>query len=150
MDAECGFHHDPNGADLLAIHGPTILVDIGFDPAYDPKTATTPPVPLIQNMLALVDTGASESFIDNGLAVALQLPVVDKGAVSGSIGSHPSDIYVAQIRVPALNVNIYGRFSGVNLIAGGQSHSVLLGRTFLRRLVMSYDGKTGRVTLTTA
>jgi hypothetical protein len=47
-----------------------------------------------------------------------------------------------------LELTIWGRFAGVNLVAGGQTHATLLGRTFLQYLVMHYDGPTGRVTLT--
>ena len=77
MDAECGFHTEPNGSDLLGLHGPTILVDIGFDPAFQPGNDAVP-VAAITNMSALIDTGASQTFIDTGVATALGLPIVDK------------------------------------------------------------------------
>ena len=77
MDAECGFHTEPNGSDLLGLHGPTILVDIGFDPAFQPGNEAVP-VAAITNMPALVDTGASETYIDTAVATALGLPIVDK------------------------------------------------------------------------
>jgi hypothetical protein len=147
QQAECGFHQKPNGFDLLIVQGPTILVDIGFDPAFDPAKLGSVPVPAVQNISALVDTGAIVSFIDASLATVLKLPIVDKTTVSGSIGAHPADVYLAQMRVPALDINIYGQFAGVNLIAGGFVHSAVLGRTFLRILNMSYDGATGRVLL---
>lgn len=146
MDAECGFHTDPNGSYLLCLNGPTILVDIGFDPAFNPSTSTIP-VAAITNMPALVDTGAAESFIDTAIATALALPIVDKEIISGSAGSHEVDVYLAQICVPALAFTIWGRFAGVNLVAGGQTHAALIGRTFLQNVVMHYDGLTGRVTL---
>lgn len=143
MDTECGFVNQ----DLLIVNGPTIYVDIGFDPAYDPAIPAIP-VASFKNMPALVDTGATESFIDTAVATALGLPVVDKQIVSGSSGSHSVDVYLAQIHVPSLNLTIWGRFAGVNLIVGGQTHAALMGRTFLRLLTMHYDGITGRVTLT--
>src|SRR5713101_1378616 len=147
MDAECGFHAQPQGALLLGLHGPTILVDIGFDPAFNPANNAVP-VAAIKNMPALVDTGAGKSYIDNAIAVALGLPIVDKETVSGSSGSHQVDVYLAQIHVPGLAFTIWGRFGGVNLIAGGQTHAALIGRTFLQHITMQYNGLTGRVTLT--
>ena len=147
MDAECGFHTDPNGSYLLALHGPTILVDIGFDPAFNPSNNAIP-VAAITNMPALVDTGASQSYIDTAVATALGLPIVDKETLSGSAGSHTVDVYLAQIHVPSLGLTIWGRVAGVNLVAGGQTHAALIGRTFLQHLVLHYDGPTGRVTLT--
>lgn len=147
MDAECGFHTEPNGSYLLGLHGPTILVDIGFDPAFHPSNNAAP-VAAITNMPALVDTGASQTYIDTAVATALGLPIVDKETLSGSAGSHTVDVYLAQIHVPSLGLTIWGRVAGVNLIAGGQTHAALIGRTFLQYLVMHYDGPTGRVTLT--
>ena len=147
MDAECGFFPHPNGAELLCLNGPTILVDIGFDAGFQ-SSSTATPIATINNVPALVDTGASESFIDNAIAVAVGLPIVDKQMLGGSSGSHESDVYLAQIHVPSLAFTIWGRFAGVNLIAGGQQYTALIGRTFLQHMVMTYDGLTGRVTIT--
>jgi len=35
----------------------------------------------------------------------------------------------------------------VDLIAGGQAHYALIGRTFLQSFTMVYEGRTGTVTL---
>ncbi len=45
---------------------------------------------------------------------------------------------------------MYGLFAGVHLVAGGQSHKALIGRTFLRSFTMIYNGRTGAVTLDSA
>lgn len=147
-ETHCGFNDGPkgNGASLLAIYGPTLKVDIGFDPKFIPKAGIVP-VPGIRDVDALVDTGASESCIDNLLASSLNLPIVDRRTISGSGGKHPANMYLAQISVPALKVNIYGAFAGVDLRAGGQSHNALIGRTFLQGFTMVYEGKTGKVIL---
>jgi hypothetical protein len=42
---------------------------------------------------------------------------------------------------------MWGEFAGVHLTAGGQRHQALIGRTFLRRFHMTYDGLTGEVTI---
>ena len=146
--AHCGFTDDPSrgvsGAHLLVSLGPTLQVDIGFDPSYSPAGAT-PPVPGITGVHALVDTGAQECCIDAMLATNLNLPVINRRSVSGVQGSFEVNVYMAQVHFPALNKTMYGAFAGVNLAAGGQPHSALIGRTFLQHFTMTYDGKTGLV-----
>lgn len=137
------------GYDLLVAHGPTILVDIGFDPKHDPMANPTGiPVPGIKSVQALVDTGATECCIDALLAAQLNLPLVNKRQISGVHGSHMANVYLANVHVPTLGVTINGLFAGVNLRAGGQVHSALIGRTFLRHFKMVYEGKTGTVIIT--
>ena len=53
----------------------------------------------------------------------------------------------AQVRVDSLNITMYGLFHAVHLAQGGQPYAALMGRTFLRLCKMTYDGKTGAVTL---
>ena len=149
VSTDCGFRSAPDGstqgADLLVYFGPTIQTEVGFDPAW---TATGKALPKLGTpVAALVDTGATESCIDALLAAKLGLPIVDRRKIAGAGGVHEVNVYLAQIRVVTLNVNIHGSFAGVNLKDGGQQHSVLLGRTFLRHVTMLYDGKTGKVTI---
>ena len=126
--------------------GPTLSVEIGFDPTFRPALGRRPGLP---NSLyhALVDTGATESCIDSELAGILALPVVDQRGIAGVQGASTANVHLAQIHVPELQLTVYGRFSGVHLAAGGQPHKALLGRTFLRNCVMTYDGRTGSVTI---
>lgn len=141
---ECGFGV-PDGQRALVVVGPTLHVEIGFDPTYRPsRRPALPSTPLI----ALVDTGASESCIDNDLAVRLELPVVDRCWVGGVQGRFQTNLYLAQIFVPPLDVTAYGRFAGVFLRQSGQPHYALLGRTFLKGHTMAYNGLTGSVVLT--
>jgi predicted aspartyl protease len=150
-ETTCGWNNVPGGAsgsDLLVAWGPTLLVDIGFDPAYNPAAVPLQkPVAGINGVEALVDTGASESCIDALLAGQLNLPIVDKRTISGVGGSHSVNIYLAQVHVPSLAFTIYGPFAGVNLAGGGQRHQALIGRTFLQAFTMVYEGPTGTVKL---
>ena len=107
---------------------------MGLDPDADP--GTIPELPP-DDYHALVDTGAQESCIDSSVAIAMNLPVIDRRQVAGAHGSGEVNIHLAQIYVPALNVAIFGAFAGVHLHAGGQAHSALIGRTFLRRFTMT-------------
>ena len=129
---------------MLAVYGPTLWVDIGFDSNY--KLGQIP-VPGIKSVEALVDTGAGESCIDSLLAAQLNLPIVDRRLVSGVHGSQQVNMHLAQIHIPTPQFTLYGTFAGVHLIKGGQVHKALIGRTFLRNFTMVYEGKTPRVTI---
>ena len=149
MIEECGFIDIPGGATgktLLVANGPSILVDVGFDSNWNPSSNQNP-IPGIRGIKALIDTGATACCIDNMVAVQLNLPMVDRQPIGGVGGKHTANVYLAQIRVPALMHIMHGLFFGVDLKAGGQQHEVLMGRSFLAALSLSYDGKTGRVTL---
>lgn len=127
-------------------------MDIGFDPAIfvgaGPPPAGFQAVAPAQNILALIDTGAMESCIDEQLAQQLQLPLVDQVQVAGVGGHITLNVYLAHISLPALGgFTQYGRFSGVHLAAGGQPHQALIGRTLLRDSILIYDGKSGSVKL---
>ena len=54
-------------------------------------------------------------------------------------------MHLAQIYIPVLEATIYGQFAAVDLVEGGQLHGVLLGRSFLQRFRMIYDGRNGGV-----
>ena len=147
---QCGWNDIPggsSGADLLINQGPLLFVDIGFDPNFNIASPGVP-VPGRTNLPALVDTGAGESCIDSLLAAQLNLPLVDRRTVAGVHGASAVNMHLAQVHVPALGFTIYGQFAGVDLRLGGQSIDALIGRTFLCRLRMSYDGLTGQVELT--
>jgi hypothetical protein len=124
-----------------------LLVDIGFDPSYSPSKPAISPDLALKSLRALVDTGATTSCIDSGLAMQCNLPIIDRQRVGGIGGVHDVNMHLAQIHVPLLNYTIYGSFAGVDLIAGGQAHYALMGRTFLQEFTMLYEGETGSVTL---
>lgn len=146
---KCGINNSPGrtGRDGLVGIGPTLLVNVGFDPTYDPafplKTAILPRDPI----WALVDTGALESCIDSDLAMRLNLPVVDRRQISGAHGAKEVNVHLAHINIPSLLFTLYGPFCAVDLAAGGQQHRALIGRTFLQNFTMVYEGRTGNVTL---
>ena len=131
------------------MHGPTLLVEIGFDPNYRIGSNVRPNIS--DDLLpALVDTGATESCIDADFAQALGLLSFereDDSEVVGIGGPTPVDHYLAQICVPELDRTIYGLLAGVQLRAGNQPYYALIGRTFLQSFTLHYQGRTGAVTL---
>ena len=52
-----------------------------------------------------------------------------------------------ELHGPSLEHTIVGGFAEVRLADSGLRHRVLIGRGFLRRFRMLYDGRTGVVTL---
>jgi hypothetical protein len=147
---KCGFVDVQGGltaCDGLVQWGPTLLVDIGFDPNYIFSPTAPPPIPGKTGLHALVDTGATESCIDSLLAAQLNLPVVDRRTTAGAHGAKEVNMHLAQVHIPTLNYTIYGAFAGVDLHAGGQLHYALIGRTFLQDFKMVYEGPTGSVEL---
>ena len=139
---DCGF----GSPDSLYLYGPTLLIEIGLDEDFHPESGGSPRLES-GRVPALVDTGALESCIDSALAAQLNLPVVNRGVVAGVGGPSTVNLHLAQIHVPDLNWFIYGRFSGVHLSAGGQPHVALIGRDLLRDCAMTYDGRSGVMTL---
>jgi len=143
MRVDLGFTNNPA---LLAYHGPTLAVAVGFDKTWR-ATSLKPPRARGFELEALVDTGAQESCIDRLLAAQLGLPVIDRAEVCGVHGQREVDVYMAQIYVPVLNFTEYGKFAGVELKEGGHRQHILLGRTFLRNFTFSYDGVNGTFSL---
>ena len=141
---DAGFPDDNGvtGDEWLVRHGPTISIDIGFEPDSEAK-----PEPAVTGVPALIDTGALESCIDKTLAARLDLPPVDRTTIAGVSGPQEVDVFVCQFHCPALRFTRYGTFAGVDLAGGGQVHEALIGRTFLRNVVMIYDGLRGRATV---
>ncbi len=148
------------GAMFLQGRGPTVLIEVGFEPNMfhtDPATvqaaiATAHSAPIqsgqnVRAVLALIDTGASECCIDEKLANDLGLPLIDKAKGSGIGGQDEFSMYLGHIRIPALGSLMYGQFMGIRLLEGGQHHHALIGRTLLAGMVMVYDGRTGQVSI---
>lgn len=147
---DCGFKDDGGhlASGLLVEIGPTLKVDLGFDATYNPDHPRRLAILPMQDAQALIDTGATYSCIDADLAMQLELPIVDQQRYGGIGGEVELNIHLAQIRARSLNFTLHGRFAAVKLAAGGQRHTVLIGRDFLRHFQMHYDGLSGSVILT--
>lgn len=147
--ANAGFSDEQGilGYDALTYHGPTLEVQIGYDFNFRIDDMTNRPNLPNTPLFALVDTGATESCIDSTLALNLGLTVVDRKRVAGVHGTHPVNYHIAQIYIPSLDFTIVGTFPGADLTNSGLNHSALLGRTFLQHFKMTYEGRTGCVSI---
>ena len=149
--ADCGFRNTDQLSGLKALlqFGPTLWVDMGFDPTFDyakgSLTGALGPQSSATQIPALVDTGATFSCIDNNLALSLGLPFVDRQNISGVGGEHELNVYLAHVIAPALRWGQWGLFYGVKLAEGQQPHRALIGRFFLQTMMLIYDGRTGHV-----
>jgi hypothetical protein len=100
--AQAGFKQGRAGesaADLLARVGPTILVHVGLKSMAAP--GEPPDLPL-EDVHALIDTGAGADGIDDDLAQQLGLPITEEGWISGVGGRHRAAIYTAPSMSPRL------------------------------------------------
>lgn len=143
------FRNSPelSSQDALTLHGPTLRVEIGFDPDFPSAGSSSPNLPT-DRIPALVDTGAEDNYIDSTLANELRLPVLEeRRIVAGALGSDEVDVYLAQIYVPGLEYTIVGSFAGIHLASTTLVHRAVIGRIFLRGFTMVYEGRTGVVAL---
>jgi predicted aspartyl protease len=104
-------------------------------------------VPQPVSGMALIDTGASATCIDDALAQRLGVPVID--VVQMSSASHAAtsqNVYPIQIEVlgAGIKVNV-PRAIGAALET--QGIIALIGRDFLEHCTLFYNGITGEITL---
>ena len=145
LKVSCGYDGHPDANQLLVDKGAALRVNIGFDKSWTPNPKA-PPKSTRDGIPALIDTGASQSFIDVDLARELKLLLFDEGEVIGVHGPGPASYYTAQVHFPALKFTVRGQFAALP-IRENYGYDLLIGRTFLRHFRMEYDGVTGAVTV---
>ena len=119
--------NDPKVAPAQALvnAGPTISVLVGQPPLPDEPTTDQPK---LEQVIALIDTGATTSCIDEKFATDLGLTVIDEQTAHGIGGPKLHSRFLVFMQVPELSTHKTGNFLGVDL-KGRQP--VLLGRDFL-------------------
>jgi predicted aspartyl protease len=133
---------------MLVREGPLIQVNIG--PASDladqwrndgrevPEPITGP---------ALIDTGATSTCVDDGVARDLGLPVVDVAKMASASEETEQNVYPIEVDVVASDLKINSPKSiGANL-RDNQDIIALIGRDVLRHTTFHYNGVTGDFTL---
>ena len=96
--------------------------------------------------IALFDTGATQSAIDDQVAQELGLPVVDVGKMtSASHEQHPCNLYPVQFSIVPGIVFQSPRTMGVKLAVQGMI--AIIGRDVLQSCVFIYNGASGQITL---
>jgi hypothetical protein len=107
--------------------------------------------PEMRAVNALIDTGASDTYIERSLADDLDLDPVGEVDVHGvTAGGKPEKGIVFRVRllhagVPAVELIPSARVIAVNDLSRFDSQ-ILLGRDLLARGILVYDGPQGRFT----
>ena len=153
FQAIAGQAKTPNGRTVnlppniaLAARGPVVQVSVSIGQDAGKALASQgKPLPASQSGLALVDTGASNSCIDDEIAKKLGLPVIDVGfMISASHEKVPCNIYPILIATPVVNFNL-PRAMGAAL--SGHRLVAIIGRDILQDCTFFYNGAAGEFTL---
>ena len=128
--------------------GPVVQVSIGLAQSMAQELiqqGATLPAPV--SGLALLDTGASSTCIDDGIAQQLGVPVVDVVTMhSASHAGHPANIYPVRFAVNGLPIALdVPRALGAALTSQGLA--MLIGRDVLQICTLFYNGLSGEFTL---
>ncbi len=130
----------------LVLRGPVVQVSVTIEQnAGRGLTASGKSLPTPISGLALIDTGASNTCIDEQAAKELGLPVIDVANMqSATHDNHPCNIYPIQIITPIITLNA-PRAMGAALASQGLL--VLIGRDVLEHCTLFYNGPVGQFTL---
>ncbi len=134
---------------LALIHnGPVVEVTISADARVAASIVAAGyslPPPIAG--LAMIDTGASATCIDEEAAQLLKLPVIDVASVTSASGSATHhNVYAIEIAVVGSSIRV-----GLSKAVGGplkaQGLLALIGRDVLQNGVLVYNGMTGSFSL---
>jgi predicted aspartyl protease len=99
----------------------------------------------LKQVSPFIDTGASNTCVDDQVAQELGLPVIDVGYMqSASHEKHQCNIYPVQIITPVVTLNS-PRTMGAALASQGLL--ILIGRDVLQSCTLFYNGSVGQFTL---
>jgi len=131
----------------LAARGPCVQVQIGTArPIAQQLLQQGKTLPPPVSGLALIDTGASATCIDEDAARSLALPVTNVVQVSSaSHASSPQNVHPTQIEMIGLPLAIDANAIAAPLAAQGLI--ALIGRDVLRHCTLFYNGPAGAISL---
>ena len=131
----------------LVMRGPIIQVTITIEAnAGKGLLAQGKQLPSPKPGLALIDTGAGCTCIDEQVAQELGLPVIDAGKMtSATHADEPCNVYPIQFTLPPNLTFNCARTMGAKLAA--QGIQILIGRDILQRCTLFYNGAVGQFTL---
>ena len=134
--------------DTLRVRGPSLSVEIGVHEEYAALLEQEElEIPQPQAGVALIDTGASITSIDQSIVQALSLIPVGVTPVATPSGQDEQFLYPCRITfpgtpIPSLN---FDRVTESKL--GGFGIAALIGRDLLRHFLLVYNGVEGSWTL---
>lgn len=141
LPEELGFPDDPG---RLINEGILLDVRVGR-----PPTPSEPRPPLVEQQ-ALIDTGAQDCYVDDHLARELQLDLRGRdpvGHIHDVHGPQKVQIYSTLIVIDRFDITLHDPCPGYRIREMGGNFGVILGRQFLWRMRMFYEGQSGSVTM---
>lgn len=140
----------------LRFHGPVITTDLTITEAHrDALAAAGDPIPPPVRCRFLLDTGADGCVVKHDVAVKAGLKLINANAPLQGVGVDTTGkAYIGRILFGIQSKVLAGAQHNISMdtqINSGDLQSTLIdgliGRDVLEHFVMTYDGKTGRVTL---
>ena len=132
-----------NGAGLQ-LEGPKIAVEIGVPVVLAEFLERSGlPVPPARKGFALVDTGASITAVDEEVVASLGIQPIGQMKLSTASQSRSAWLYAARLTCTAAAVPVLEALDIVGCTLQPQGFIALLGRNFLRKVVLVYDGPRG-------
>ena len=135
-------------ADALVLQGPIVQVRLSATPnVRQPILSAGGTLPNPVAGMALIDTGAAVSCIDDDVAIALKLPVTGTGFMTSATHTgQPRNLYPVEIEIAGWPIKFgSNRIMGANLKP--QQLVALIGRDLLKNCVLVYNGPTGGFSL---
>jgi len=132
----------------LQRHGPIVQVVLGLGESFaEPLLQQGIELPAPQTGNGLIDTGASTTCIDDGIAQQMGLPPIDVVTMaSASHSSTQQNVYPIQMQIVGSPIRVeVPRSIGANLQS--QGIIALIGRDYLQHCTLHYNGLTGAITL---
>jgi len=126
--------------------GPTLNVEILVPTALEQYLKSVgQAVPLPVRGVALVDTGATISAVDDSVVKALNLSPIGLTKTGTAVGPAQQYLYPARFALLDLGSGYeFSRVLGANL--SGTGYIALIGRDVLTQILMVYNGPLGIVT----
>jgi predicted aspartyl protease len=128
--------------------GPIVQVTIGMEQNIAQQLVsqgTQLPQPV--SGVALIDTGATSTCIDDDIAKQLNLPVIDVVSIaSASHANSMQNVYPALIEVLGINIK-FNALRAIGVPLANQGIQVLIGRDLLQVCTLFYNGMIGSFTL---
>ena len=135
-------------ASSLQLDGPRIAIEIGVPTVLAKFLVRSGlPVPAARRGFALIDTGASITAVDEEGVASLGIQPIGQMKLSTPSQSRPAWLYAARLTCCGGAVPVVEILDIVGCTLQPQGFIALLGRNFLRKVVLVYDGPGGFFTL---
>lgn len=128
--------------------GPCVQVTIGLARSFATQLLQSgKSIPQTISGLALIDTGATSTCIDDAAAQQVGLPVVNVvNVASASHASTQQNVYPIQVEITGLPISIEAS-NAIGAALAPQGILALIGRDVLQHCTVFYNGVTGEITI---